>query len=159
MELKIELHIYEDRQKLSRQDSELLDAAEKALEKAYAPYSNYSVGAALLLAGGRVVTGNNQENAAYPSGLCAERVAIFSAGAQFPEEKIESIAIATRSGVDEGNPAAPCGACRQVLVEYEARQVAPIRIIMGGSEKRIIVAASAADLLPLCFTWNVLKKH
>ncbi len=159
MELKIELDIYEGRNGLPEVDRTLLEAAEKALENAYAPYSNYSVGAALLLEGGRIVIGNNQENAAYPSGLCAERVALFAAGAQFPKEKIERIAIATRSGVTDGNPAAPCGSCRQVLVEYEARQVAPIRIIMGGSEERVIVAASASDLMPLCFTWNVLKKH
>lgn len=159
MELKIELDIYDDRQALAEADRALLLEAEKALENAYAPYSNYSVGAALRLEGGRIVPGNNQENAAYPSGLCAERVALFAAGAQFPKEKIESIAIATRSGAKEGNPAAPCGSCRQVLVEYESRQVAPIRIIMGGSEQRIIVASSAADLMPLCFTWSVLKKH
>lgn len=158
MELRIELDLFETREELDAQDQTLVDAAGEARSRAYAPYSNYKVGAALRLANGTIVTGNNQENAAYPSGLCAERVALFAASSQHPDATITAIAVMTDSGIAEGNPAAPCGSCRQVLVEYESKQHQPIRILMAGSERRILVARSAADLMPLCFTRQVLKK-
>ncbi|TND02598.1 MAG: cdd [Bacteroidetes bacterium] len=104
----------------------LLAEARKAAEKAYAPYSEFHVGAALLLENGTVVTGNNQENAAYPSGLCAERVAVFAAGAQFPDIPAQAIAISCKTphfSID--TPLSPCGACRQVLAEYESRHKQP----------------------------------
>lgn len=158
MELKIELDLYETRDQLNTADQELVAAAAEARMRAYAPYSEYKVGAALRLADGSIITGNNQENAAYPSGLCAERVALFAASSQFPDAVFTAIAVMTDSGIAEGNPAAPCGSCRQVLVEYESKQHHPIRVLMAGSERRVLVAHAAADLMPLCFTRQVLKK-
>ena len=137
-------------------DTNLLARAQVAARSAYAPYSQYYVGAALLLDDGRVVTGNNQENAAYPSGLCAERVALFAAGAQGGSQEIAAIAIAAynASGFTP-KPVSPCGACRQVLLEYEKRQQKPIRIILSGAGNSYI-APSAVSLMPLYFDSSFL---
>lgn len=133
-------------------DRELIEAAFQAAECAYAPYSQFHVGAALRLGDGTVVCGNNQENAAYPSGLCAERTAIFAASAQRPEMRdYETIAIV---GVDVGGrrcEASPCGACRQVIAEYEQRQCHPIRVICYVDEHCVRVFNRVADLLPFGF--------
>lgn len=134
--------------------SGLIEMAMEAAGKAYAPYSKYQVGAAVLLENGKIYTGNNQENAAYPSGLCAERVAIFYAGAQHPDVPVVSIAIAafTRGKFQE-EPVPPCGGCRQVLHEKEAQGKKPMEVILYGS-KRIRLLRSASDLLPLPFIFD-----
>lgn len=135
---------------LSLEDRSLRKVAIQAALRAYAPYSHFKVGAAVLLSDGTVVEGNNQENAAYPSGLCAERVALFAAGASFPERPVQAIAlIAVRNGTVQ-SALAPCGACRQVMLETEQRYGQPIRILMCGDETTII-AQSVKDLLPLSF--------
>ena len=134
--------------------SELIEKAKEAAGKAYAPYSKYQVGAAVLLENGKIYTGNNQENAAYPSGLCAERVAIFYAGSQHPDVAVVSIAIAAFSGGKfQEEPVPPCGGCRQVLFEKEARGKRSMEVILYGS-KRIQLLRSATDLLPLPFVFE-----
>ncbi|HEU4718638.1 MAG TPA: cytidine deaminase [Bacteroidia bacterium] len=140
-------------------DLDLLKRARFAAENAYAPYSQFNVGAALKLRSGEVVTGNNQENVAYPSGLCAERVAVFSASANHPGEEIEAIAVSCFSvKTGSAQPFSPCGACRQVLAEYEQKQGKNIRIILGGRTGNILVIDSVRDLLPLAFEAVALKK-
>ena len=144
---------------LPEEDKRLVEAARLATRRAYAPFSKYSVGAALLLANGEIVTGSNQENAAYPSGLCAERTAVFYASSAYPGVAIKKIAVAARPDSDDGkdwdsglqrNPVSPCGGCRQALIEYE-HLYGPIEVILYGSEK-IYILPSVASLLPLGFT-------
>lgn len=140
-------------------DQQLMLEAHKAAEDAYAPYSHFHVGAAVLLSNGVIVRGNNQENAAYPSGLCAERVALFASGAQHPNVKIAAIAI---TAYPEGKkiparPISPCGDCRQVMAEYELRYHQPIRLIMEGGLGTFIVSESVSQLLPFLFSGEVLK--
>lgn len=138
-------------------EKKLIEAAKKATEKAYAPYSGFSVGAALLLENGEIVSGNNQENAAYPSGLCAERTTVFYANANFPEEKVIAIAIAANhKGSFTEDVITPCGACRQVLLETENRFQSPMKVLMY-SEKGVYVMESIKDLLPLSFGDEMLK--
>ena len=133
-------------------DRSLFEKALETADTAYAPYSKYSVGAAVKLTNGKIVTGSNQENMAYPSGLCAERVAIFSAASQFPKVPIESIAVAVKpSGDDPQNAVSPCGACRQVILEYERILKNPIRIISGSEKGPITVFENAQSLLPMAF--------
>ena len=139
-------------------DLELLKAARNAAQNAYAPYSKFYVGAALKLENGIVVMGNNQENAAYPSGLCAERVAIFSAGANYPHFGVDAIAVCCVTENTTGKPFSPCGACRQVLGEYENRAGKPMRIILGGMRGATFIINSVKDLLPLAFEGEILKK-
>ena len=135
---------------LPREEQALAEAARRATAQAYAPYSHFQVGAALLLADGTVVTGSNQENAAYPSGLCAERVALFQANHRFPEQPVKALAIAAVSGGRPASTISPCGACRQVLLETEQRYGQHIRILLCGVDE-ITVVESAEALLPLCF--------
>ncbi len=149
---------YSGDEELPGPDLELLQAARVAAKNAYAPYSKFHVGAALKLENGIVVTGNNQENAAYPSGLCAERVAIFSAGANYPDYPVNAIAICCVTENKTGKPFSPCGACRQVLGEYESRAGKPMRIILGGMKGTAYVINSLKDLLPLSFEGDFLKK-
>ena len=129
----------------------LINEAKLATKNAYAPYSGFHVGAAVLLSDGEIISGNNQENAAYPSGLCAERVAIFASNSQKPDTAIEAIAIA---GFHDGDftdlPCCPCGSCRQVMIEVENRFEKSVRVIMYGKSK-IYEVESAKDLLPLSF--------
>ena len=142
---------------LELKDKELLDRAKKASEGAYAPYSNFNVGAAVRLSNGEIIAASNQENAAYPSGLCAERVAIFYAHAKFPDASVESIAVtASVGGHICETPTYPCGACRQVLAESEMRSGSHIRVIVGG-EKFTQVMDSISALLP--FTFDNLPKR
>ncbi len=123
-----------------------------ARKKAYAPYSKFSVGAAILLNNNAVVVGSNQENAAYPSGLCAERVAIFAAGAQYPEASVQIICISATSQLQlNKQPIPPCGACRQSIAEYEHKQNQPIQIYFMGAEGQVYKADAIKDLLPLSF--------
>lgn len=135
----------------------LIEEAKLSAKRAYAPYSGFHVGASVLLSNGTIVTGNNQENAAYPSGLCAERVAIFTANAQYPDISIDAIAIAAcHDGEYTEMPCYPCGSCRQVLLEVENRYNKPFRIIMYGQSK-IYEVASINELLPLSFGKEALK--
>lgn len=136
---------------LSPQDQELIRAAIEATNNAYANYSRFYVGAALRLENGKMVIGANQENAAFPSGLCAERTAVFAAQANYPDSPIETLAISGRN--EKGvlpNPITPCGACRQVILEIEDRYKKPIKILLYGTQK-IYCVRSVKDLLPLSF--------
>lgn len=147
----VRLYEYDQLEELSEEQILLVNNAIKAARDAYAPYSEYYVGAAIRLANGEIVIGSNQENAAYPSGLCAERVAIFYAGARYPDVPVLSIAIAAiRKGTIQEEPVAPCGACRQVLYEKESQGNTPIEVILYGS-KKIQVINQVTDLLPLPF--------
>ncbi len=149
--------IYNNRLDLPKSIRLLFDAAEDARQNAYAPYSKFQVGAALLLSNDNIVIGNNQENAAYPSGLCAERVAIFHAAAQYPELSIEKIFISGTSLQNNTNqPVAPCGSCRQVISEYETKQKHNIEIYFSGASGAIIKAHSIQDLLPFAFNSSIL---
>ncbi len=150
------LDVYNDISALTDAQQQLISAATGALESAYAPYSKFKVGAALLMEDGSIVTGSNQENAAYPSGLCAERVAFFNAASQFPGKTIKAVAITTSYPMDQ--PIAPCGACRQVMAEYELKQDAPISIILHANEQNIYVLESCRDMLPLYFSGEWLKQ-
>lgn len=153
----VELTEFDNIEELSTQDRSLMKMAIDARKNAYAPYSSFFVGAALLLENGEVVIGNNQENASYPSGLCAERVAIFQAGAKYPNVTIKAIAIsATSINHKVTEPAAPCGNCRQSISEYEFRQKKPISIFMMGETGKIIKSNSIADLLPMAFDGTLL---
>lgn len=138
-------------------DRELIDHAMKATDNAYAEYSHFYVGAALRLANGRIVIGANQENAAFPSGLCAERTAVFSAQANFPDQSIESLALVARN--DNGlvdSPVTPCGACRQVLLGVEERYGRSMRVLMYG-KSGVYIVGSVKDLLPLSFVDSSMK--
>ena len=146
-------------EELSAEDRQLIQMAKKASAVAYAPYSNFYVGAALRLDNGVCVIGSNQENVAYPSGLCAERVAAFAASAQYPGIAFNTIAITAKSKdfiVD--NPVTPCGSCRQVLAEYEHLFGKPIRIILCGEKGKVLVFNKVEDLLPFSFKADKLKK-
>lgn len=138
----------------------LVTHAQNMAKTAYAPYSHYKVGAALLLSNGTVVTGNNQENIAYPSGLCAERVAFFAASANNPGQTIVAVAIAAineRANADEA--CTPCGACRQVMAEYETKQGQPIPLVMPAGNGRYVITENMASLLPFQFEASGLKKN
>jgi len=153
IQLNIIIRVYQSIEELPAAERHLLEQARLAAEKAYAPYSNFYVGAALLTADGDIIRGNNQENAAYPSGLCAERTALFAAGANNPNSQIQMLAVtARRKGEARYTAANPCGACRQVIAEYEDRQKIPIRIIMEGQNGEIWVADSINMLLPFRFS-------
>ncbi len=150
---KIEITVYEagSVNELPAGDAALLKEALAATKQSYAPYSKFNVGAAVLLDNGEIITGSNQENAAYPSGLCAERVALFYANSRFPNVAVKALAISSAvNGVEYDEPAYPCGNCRQVLLECEHRFGMPIKVIMGGA-KTIKIVHSAKDLLPLSF--------
>jgi len=135
-----------------------MNKAQQARDNAYAPYSRFMVGAALELNSGQIITGNNQENAAFPSGLCAERVAVFHAGSNYPNETITSLALTVRSLQKEiDKPTPPCGACRQALAEYEVKQDSPIAIYFMGETGKVVKAASVRDLLPLVFDSSFLE--
>ncbi len=155
--ISFDLTIFDDLQELSAEHQKLMLSAIDARINAYAPYSSFQVGAAIQLANGEIVTGSNQENASYPSGLCAERVAIFYAGAKFPNVPIQAIAISATSlnhVVDK--PAAPCGNCRQAISEYEIKQEQPIAILMMGETGQILKCNALADILPLAFNSSFL---
>lgn len=141
------------KEELSEPEQLLVDAAIEATKRSYSPYSHFSVGAALLLENGKTVIGCNQENAAFPAGLCAERTAIFAAGAQYPDVPVTMLAIAARNSKGEltDEPISPCGTCRQVMIETEARFKHPIRILLYG-KKCIYVLEGIKQLMPLSFT-------
>lgn len=158
-DIRITVEEYASTGDLEQSDRDLMKLAEEAIGNAYAAYSQYRVGAALKLSNGKIFTGNNQENAAYPSGLCAERVAIFYAKSQYPDESVETIAISARAEhFCIKDAVAPCGACRQVLAEYESQQDKPIRVVMKGEKGPVLAIASIHDLLPLMFHAEELKR-
>lgn len=132
-------------------DRKLLDTALQACHKAYAPYSGLHVGAAVLLEGGLIVAGSNQENAAFPSGLCAERVAIFSASAEYPGRIIEKVLVVAKDKDGGFRPVTPCGGCRQVMLEYEYIQSHPVRVLMMNQEEVFMEFADIRSLLPMGF--------
>lgn len=137
---------------LAKEEQQLVDTAIRQTDSSYAPHSHFCVGAALLLENGTIVEGCNQENAVFPAGICAERSAIFSAGAQYPNEAVVAIAVAARSPEGEltEDPVSPCGVCRQVLVETETRFQHPVKILLYG-QKHIFVIEGVSKLLPLTF--------
>jgi cytidine deaminase len=136
---------------LSNQDKMLIDKSRASTSNAYAPYSGFRVGAAALLENGEVITGNNQENAAYPSGMCAERTVLFYAGANYPGIAVIALAVsAWHDGHFVDLPVSPCGSCRQVLLETQVRQKKPFRVLMDGS-KAIRIVGDASLLLPFPF--------
>jgi cytidine deaminase len=152
-EIKIADHINE----LETADHQLLSRAKEAAKDAYAPYSNFKVGAAVLLKDGKIVIGNNQENAAYPVTICGERNAIFSASAQYPNTPIIAVAITIISKDQNINrPVPPCGSCRQVIYETEMRHKQDIRIILQGDTGEIYLINSIKDILPLLFDASYL---
>ncbi len=154
-----EFEEYASIDELTEGEAELMRQAIEATENAYAPYSHFKVGAALRLSNGKTVLGNNQENVAYPSGLCAERVAFFHANAIYPDASIEVVAITAKTQdfqIDE--PVTPCGSCRQVMSESESRQDKKIRILLMGQSGRVFAIHSVEDLLPFVFRAEGLKK-
>ena len=154
-EIKSEFAEYDSASELSEAEQKLIQEAEKAAANAYAPYSEFKVGAAVLLEDGKIICGSNQENSSYPIGMCAERVALFAASAQNPGIKITHIAVASSSH----NPAAPCGACRQVMAEYETLHKLSINILLKSSSSgKIISANGVKNFLPMMFTRKDLGK-
>lgn len=138
-------------EELSEDDKQLVERAIEATASSYSPYSHFAVGAALRLSDGTIVIGSNQENAAFPSGLCAERTAIFAAGATHPDKAVTALAIAARNEAGlTAEPVSPCGACRQVILEVEQRYNCAVRILLYGTNG-IYIINSIRDLLPLCF--------
>lgn len=145
------------KEELTEEFSKLYQMALEETGKAYAPYSHFRVGAAALLENGEIIKGSNQENAAYPSGLCAERVALFYAGAKYPDVPVKLLAIAARdSKGKEVERITPCGACRQVLLETEQRYGRPMTVLLGGRSE-VWLFEGAASLLPACFGADDLK--
>lgn len=157
VEIKSNFTVYDSLDELPDEDQSLMLQAIEIREKAYAPYSKFKVGAALLLENNIVVLGNNQENAAYPSGLCAERVAIYHAGANHPNKKILKIAISAKSiNKTVDTPIAPCGSCRQAIAEYESKQKHPIAIYFMGETGKVVKTDSLNNLLPFSFDKSYL---
>ena len=150
-EIKIAFLEYENLDQLDPRDRQLAHAAIEAMSGAYAPYSGFSVGAAVKFTDGDIVKGSNQENAAYPSGLCAERTALFYESASRPDKQMEALAIAAgQNGNICASPATPCGACRQVMAQYQTKSGRPLRVILIGADK-IWRFEKVDDLLPLIF--------
>ena len=149
--------IFRDINELPIADKNLMEEAIKAAKMAYAPYSKFSVGAALLMEDDSIISGNNQENAAYPSGMCAERVAIWKAGSSYPNKKVKKIAITAVSlNKQLDKPVGPCGACRQTLLEYEVNQKEDMEILFMGEIGNVVKTNSIASLLPFSFDSSYL---
>ncbi|WP_424495141.1 cytidine deaminase [Salinimicrobium sp. GXAS 041] len=155
--ISADLTIYEELKELPKGVQDLMQESIAARDKSYSPYSKFSVGAAILLDNGEVISGSNQENASYPAGLCAERTAIFYAGAKYPDAKVLKMALSAKSAnhVVE-TPTPPCGSCRQAIAEYEMKQKAPIEIFFMGEKGKVVKANSISDLLPLIFDSSFL---
>jgi cytidine deaminase len=158
-EVKIEstFFVYDDIKDVSLDVQHLMSKASEARDKAYAPYSKFYVGTAILLDNDEIISGNNQENASYPSGLCAERTAIYYSGAKYPKAKILRMAIIAGSTKNvTSKPIPPCGACRQAIAEYEVKQESPIEIYFMGESGKVVRSNSLSNLLPLLFDKSVL---
>tara|TARA_B100000927_G_scaffold264307_1_gene236340 strand:+ start:355 stop:843 length:489 start_codon:yes stop_codon:yes gene_type:complete len=141
-------------------DRDLVNNAIASLKDAYAPYSGFQVGASIILENGKIINGSNQENVAYPSGLCAERVAIFYASSNYPNIRIIKMAISVQAvDFNINDVISPCGACRQVMAEYEENQNHPIQIILHSPNNDILIVDKVQDLLPFMFKSPHLKKH
>jgi len=154
-----EVLVFENRFELPKEIEGLLVMASEAAKKAYSPYSHFKVGAAILLNNGEIITGNNQENAAYPSGLCAERTAAFYASSQYPEVPFSRIAISSHSPLKQTTePVTPCGGCRQALIEFEQKFNQKIEIILSGDIGKVYIFKSVVDLLPFSFHSGYLPK-
>ena len=150
-EIKISFQEFKSIDELNAEDRELAGSAIQAMGRAYAPYSHFHVGAAVRMSNGQIVEGANQENAAFPSGLCAERTAMFAASAKYPDKDMRSIALA--GGVHgrlTDQPATPCGACRQVMAQYQTKAGKPVSVIMIG-KSRVWKFEKVDDILPLIF--------
>ncbi|WP_370391821.1 cytidine deaminase [uncultured Winogradskyella sp.] len=155
--LETVLEVYNDISELPESIQALMAKAAEARDKAYAPYSKFNVGAAIRLDNNEIVTGSNQENASYPSGLCAERTAVYYANAKFPKAKMIEMALTASSQKKlTAEPIPPCGACRQAIAEYENKQNHPIEIYFMGAEGKVVKSPSLANLLPLLFESSVL---
>lgn len=155
--INISYQLFDNKNELSAEDTLLINKAEEALQNAYAVYSKFHVGAALLLDNGEIVTGNNQENIAFPSSLCAERVALYYCKAHYPDATVKKIAIMAKS--EKGSlpeVISPCGGCRQVMSEYERVQDENMKVILKGEGESIMIFDAVADLLPLSFNTKVL---
>jgi len=140
-----------DYNELNLLEKNLIDAAKDAVKRAYVPYSHFHVGAAVLLANQEIITGSNQENVAYPSGICAERTTLFYANSRFPDTAVDTLAVAAYTNGDfTDDPVTPCGACRQVILETQNRYKHPVRILLYG-KKAIYIIEQITDLLPLAF--------
>lgn len=149
--------VYEHMTELSDEDRKLMEAAIAASKNSYSPYSSFKVGAALLMEDGSIITGSNQENAAYPSGMCAERVAVWKAGATYPGKKVLKIAITANSPNKKVDvPVGPCGACRQTLLEYEINQKKPMEILFMGEIGKVVKLSSVSTTLPFSFDASYL---
>ncbi len=152
-ELSINYELFDTWKDLSQDDQVLVQKAYEIAKKAYAPYSKFHVGASVLLEDGSIVLGNNQENVAFPSGTCAERTALFYAGANFPDKKIIKIVVVAKGEfADLESVLSPCGGCRQVMLESELRQETPIEVILVSQNEKTIRLKSVKDLLPFAFT-------
>lgn len=151
-QLSVEYEFFKDWRELPEDDQELIRNAFATKDSAYAPYSKFRVGASLRLSNDKVVNGSNQENVAYPSGLCAERVALFYAGANYPNENVKTLCVVAEGELlPKDKLLSPCGGCRQVMLETENRQINEMRVILVSQNDNAVVFKSAADLLPLAF--------
>lgn len=150
--------VYNSKEELPENEQALLTEAQNATVKSYAPYSHFHVGAAALLSNGAIISGANQENAAYPIGFCAERVLLSTAASDYPEVPIQTMAISYKGdGQPSDHPISPCGMCRQALQEFESRFQKPIKLILGGMSGQVYVIDNVSRLLPLAFTSEELK--
>lgn len=151
-EYRFGFEVYDSAEQLSSEDAWLLQEARSVTQSAYAPYSNFNVGAVAKLSNGEMVAGTNQENASYPVGMCAERVLLASAATLYPNVPIETMAISYHNmNGDSSHPISPCGICRQTLCEYEERMKKPIRLILSGMEGKVYIIEKSSNLLPLSF--------
>jgi cytidine deaminase len=151
-EYRFEYDVFNSIEDLNEKDAWLLSEAREVTANAYAPYSNFHVGAVAKLANGEIVAGTNQENASYPVGICAERALLSSAASLYPNIAIDTLAISYDNTRGESNrPISPCGMCRQALVEYEERVSQPIRLILSGLDGKVFIIEKANALLPLSF--------
>ena len=153
LEHSFSYELHENWKELAVQDQILIDRAFEAMQSAYAPYSNFKVGASVRLDNDAIVTGSNQENSAYPSGLCAERVVLFHIGANYPKQLVQTICIVAEGDlIPSKKLLSPCGACRQVMLETENRQKNKMRIIIVNQDNRTLILKSVIDLLPFGFS-------
>ncbi len=157
-EFRFSYEVYDSIDELGDNDQYLLNEARKTTQHAWAPYSRFRVGAVARLASGHIVIGANQENASYPAGICAERVLLSTAGAMYPGDPIETLAISYEGdGVVSDHPISPCGICRQTLQEFEQRTKHPVRLILAGQSGKVFVIPAAGMLLPLAFSGDELS--
>ncbi|MDD4142159.1 MAG: cytidine deaminase [Bacteroidales bacterium] len=160
IQISIGYTYYDSIDELSQEDRVLVQKAEEALKTSYSPYSEFSVGAAILVEGGDIVAGSNQENSVSPACMCAERIALFSAKVQYPDRKILAVAITAKTAKFEiEEPVSPCGGCRQAYIEAETRQQAPIRVILHSPVGKVVVFDSFASLLPFTFNETRLQNY